>query len=143
MTTTTNPSAEASSGRQNEPESDWSESRLAKFWEGMRHLYGKRWEQEHGAEINHAWRNALLSMTPEEATLGYKACMKSGDEHPCTLPAFVYRVKCALLSNKPVAPITRRLPEPKETRKERAAKASEYLEEARQKLGQPTERNEP
>ena len=96
----------------------------------MRHLYGKRWEQEHGPEINHAWRSALMSMTPEEAALGYKQCMRSGDEHPCTLPAFLYRVSQALAMQKPV-PVHKALPEPKEKRKERAAKASEYLTEAR------------
>ena len=88
------------------------------------------------------WRRELLSMTPDEAALGWKACKDSADTKPCTLPSFMYRVKCALQASKPLSPVTRRLPEPKEARKERAEKASEYLEDARRKLGKPTERNE-
>ena len=110
---TTNQSAVVPTGTRSERESDWSEPRLIKFWEAMTGLYGRNWMTEHGDEMPAVWRAELMSMTPDEAALGWKACKASGDAKPPTLPQFVYRVKYAIQANKPAIPEYKPLPAPK------------------------------
>lgn len=74
----------------------WTPERLAGFWAAMRALYGHRWTQEWGPELHPLWERELRSVTPDEAALGWRACRKSGDEWPPTLPVFFNRVSEAL-----------------------------------------------
>ncbi len=116
---------------------EWTAERLQGFWAAMGGLYGSRWYKEHGADINSPactiWRNELLTMSPEEAAMGWRACKRSGDEFPCTMPQFTKRVLDAICARKRPN-VHKALPEPGTKRKERAATAAEYLKDARGKL---------
>ena len=110
--TMTSQSEGVTTGTQSGPESAWSEPRLQKFWQAMVELYGRRWKTEHGDAISEVWRREIMSITPDEAVMGWRVCRDSGDEYPCTLPQFMFRVKYALQRDKPAAPEHKPLPTP-------------------------------
>lgn len=113
MTTTTDQSAVVQTGTPNEQKDEWTNLRLEKFWELMKDLYGEKpWTEKHGETMNKVWRAELMSMTPQEAALGWRACKSSGDEFPCNLPTFIARVKNALASRRPIIPEYKPLPAP-------------------------------
>lgn len=67
----------------------------------MTSLYGRQLIEDYGDRPNKAWLEALSSMTPREAALGYKACKASGDNWSPKLPLFIKRVSDALKSQAP------------------------------------------
>ncbi len=78
----------------------WSAARLTKFWQAMVGIYGQRWVREYGSTMDVVWEAELLSMTPDEALLGWQACKVAGDREPCTLSQFTRRVADALKARK-------------------------------------------
>jgi len=79
----------------------------------MMDLYGEKpWTERHGETMNKVWRASLLSMTPAEAAMGWRACRSSGDAFPCNVPTFVARVKNAIASRRPIIPEYKPLPAP-------------------------------
>lgn len=93
-------------------------------------LYGRRWYEEYGETITVIWANELMSMTPTEAAMGWKACKESGDTHPVTLPLFLQRVSDALKAERR-PPIYRAAPEERSSKvaPEAFTEASDNAEE--------------
>lgn len=129
-TPTINQPEEAQTGTRSVRTDEWTPERLIGFWAAMSALYGRSWVQDHGEDINGdtctLWRAELMSMTPAEAALGWKACKASGDTRPCNMPMFTKRVSEALRAGKRPE-VYKALPEPKGKRLERAAAAKEHL----------------
>lgn len=92
-------------------------------------LYGRSWRTEHGDYMSPVWRAGLMSMTPDEAALGWKACKSSGDTKPCTFPQFVDRVKSAITSSRPTIPMYKPLPAPPRNVEAAMAKATKEVAE--------------
>ena len=105
------------------------------FWRYMAEQYkGVGWYETYGERIPRAWLDSIYTMTPEEAKAGCKELRKKELYGLPTLADFEQACKRALMRDKPVAPVTRKLPEPKEKRKERMSKASEYVKSIKEGL---------
>lgn len=78
----------------------------------MTELYGSDWKNKNGPVMPDLWKAELMSMTPNEAALGWNACKASGDTRPCNLPMFTRRVSEALASRRPIIPEYKPLPAP-------------------------------
>lgn len=103
-TDTKQPSSEtresSSAGTRPTKTDQWTPERLTGFWASMVGIYGRRWIEEYGADPHPVWVADLRSMTPAEAGIGWRACVKSGDKYVPTLPVFLERVRDGLREHK-------------------------------------------
>src|SRR5579871_268735 len=63
--------------------------RPAKFWKGMIEFFGQRWAESFGAEPSPLWVQAIESLTDAQLKDGIARVMKSGAQHPPTMPDFL------------------------------------------------------
>lgn len=64
-------------------------SRMLRFWKGMTELFGQRWADSYGSEPGKLWLEAIDSLSDHELKDGIARLMKSGAQHPPTLPEFI------------------------------------------------------
>ena len=71
----------------------WTEKHFALFWGRMIGIYGRRFAEEHGSEINPTWRETIGAMSFERISKTLDICLNAGDAHPVTLSLFIKRSK--------------------------------------------------
>ena len=113
-------------------------SLLDRFWVHMGGRYGKPWFERYGRDMPEAWKDSLLTMTPDEARAGLRQLRRREDIYGLpTLTDFEQSVLQALAASKPRSETHKALPEPAGERKRRATKASEHVAVLQERIGTP------
>lgn len=89
--------------------SDWTDQHFPRLWDRLSAIYGRRFIDDNGREMNGEWKESVARLSFEQVAYALDICRGAGDAHPINLSLFMARAR----QRKAHHTVTKSLPSPK------------------------------